>query len=63
LLSGHAPEYLYEEGKLDRSVPFDELRERGHINARARAAGDAPDLSQRIRDEPIVMNRPSRAQR
>lgn len=56
LLSGHAPEYLYEEGKLDRSVPFEELRARGHINARARAAGDAPDFSQRIRDEPIVIN-------
>jgi hypothetical protein len=49
LLSGHAPQYLYEEGKLDTSVPFAQLFERGHINARAQAADKAPDFSQRIR--------------
>lgn len=50
VLSGHVPEYLYEKGRLDTSLPFEELRERGHVNARARAAGTAPDFSQRIRE-------------
>lgn len=35
LLSGYAPEYVYERGNLDTSLPFAELRQRGHINARA----------------------------
>jgi hypothetical protein len=49
LVSGHVPEYLYEEGKLDTSVPFDELRRRAYINTLAHAADQAPDFSQRIR--------------
>ncbi len=49
LVSGHLPAYLYEAGRLDTSVPFEELRERGHINERAREAGTAPDFSQQIR--------------
>ena len=49
LVSGYAPEYLYEQGKLDSSVPFEQLRERGHINERAHAADKAADFSQRIR--------------
>ena len=50
LVSGHVPAYLYEAGRLDTSLPFEGLRERGHINARAREAGSAPDFSQRIRE-------------
>jgi Domain of unknown function (DUF4105) len=49
LLSGYVPEYLYEHGRLDTSVPFEELRRRGHVNARAQAADKAEDFSQRIR--------------
>ena len=49
LVSGHVPEYLYSAGRLDTSLPFEELRRRGHINARAREAGTAPDFSRRIR--------------
>jgi hypothetical protein len=49
LLSGYAPAYAYEVGRLDTSLPFAELKQRSHINARAQAAGDAPDFSQRIR--------------
>jgi hypothetical protein len=51
LLSGYVPEFLYENGKLDTRVPFEELRERSHVNARARAADNAEDFSQRIRAE------------
>jgi uncharacterized protein DUF4105 len=49
LLSGYAPEYVYEVGRLDRSLPFEELKRRSHINAAAQAADQAPDFSRRIR--------------
>ena len=49
LLSGYVPEYLYEQRRLDTSVPFEELRRRAHINAPAQAADQAADFSQRIR--------------
>jgi hypothetical protein len=50
LLSGYFPEYLYDLGSLDRSLPFAELRARSLINEQAESAGDAPDFSQRIRE-------------
>ena len=50
LLSGYAAEYGYELGMLDTSVPFDELRERCLVNARAELADKADDFSSRIRD-------------
>lgn len=40
---------LIELGRLDTSLPFDELKRRSHINEAARAANDAQDFSQRIR--------------
>jgi hypothetical protein len=49
LFSGYAPEYAYERGRLDRSLPFDELQRRAHVNAVAQAADQAPDFSRRIR--------------
>ncbi|HSF06951.1 MAG TPA: DUF4105 domain-containing protein [Methylomirabilota bacterium] len=49
LLSGYAPEYVYDGGRLDRSLPFAELKRRVHINAAAQAADQAPDFSRRIR--------------
>jgi hypothetical protein len=52
LLSGYVPEFLYEEGRLDTSVPFEELRRRANINARAEAADQAADFSQSIRVMP-----------
>jgi len=42
LLSGHFPDYAYDHGALDRSVPFAELRERAKFAARAQAADAAP---------------------
>ena len=48
-LTGYAPEYAYERGRLDQSLPFDELKRRSRINAVAQAADRAPDFSQRIR--------------
>jgi hypothetical protein len=49
LVSGYLPELLYENSRLDTSVPFAELQKRSHINARARAADQAADFSSRIR--------------
>jgi hypothetical protein len=49
LASGYVPEYLYESGKLDTRVPFDELQRRSVVNARAQAADQAADFSRRIR--------------
>jgi hypothetical protein len=49
LWSGYAPQYAYELGRLDTRLPFAELKRLSHINARAQAAGDASDFSQRIR--------------
>ncbi|HEU4806473.1 MAG TPA: DUF4105 domain-containing protein [Nitrobacter sp.] len=54
LASGHVPQYLYESGRLDNSVPFAELERRSHINARAHAADNAGDFSQRIRGTQTV---------
>jgi len=49
MLSGYAPEYAYDQGRLDRSMPFEELMRRSHINAAAQAADKDPDFSKRIR--------------
>jgi Domain of unknown function (DUF4105) len=49
LLSGYAAEYAYQRGRLDTSLPFEELRRRSRINDAARAADRAPDFSRRIR--------------
>jgi len=51
LATGHAPEYLYEIGKLDSRLPFAELQRRAHANARAQAADKAADFSRQIRAE------------
>jgi hypothetical protein len=51
LLSGHVPEYVYDQGRLDRSLPFPELQRRSLINSRAQSADQAEDFSRRIREE------------
>ena len=50
LLNGYVDTLLYDRGILDRRLPFAELKTRSYINPRARAAGDAPDFSARIRE-------------
>lgn len=50
LLSGYAPEYAYDIGGLDDSLPFAALRARSYVNPKARVVGDAPDFSQKIRE-------------
>jgi hypothetical protein len=50
LLSGYVPQYAYELGRLDRRLPFDELRRRSKVNERAVAADRDVDFSRRIRE-------------
>jgi len=52
LASGYVPEYLYETGRLDTSVPFATLMQRGHVNPLAQAVDDSADFSAAIRAVP-----------
>jgi hypothetical protein len=49
LLNGLIDSYLYHSGRVDATLPYDELRRRSLINVAAQAADAAPDFSQRIR--------------
>jgi Domain of unknown function (DUF4105) len=49
VLNGLADSYLYRSGRVDTTLPFDELRRRSLINEAAQAADGASDFSQRIR--------------
>ena len=49
LLNGLIDSYLYHSGRVDTTLPFEELRQRSLINNVALAADDAPDFSDRIR--------------
>ena len=49
LLNGLIDSYLYHSGRVDTTLPYEELRRRSLINEAAQAADGAPDFSQRIR--------------
>jgi hypothetical protein len=49
LVNGHLDQLLYERGQIDTRLSFEELRARSNITERAKAAGDSPDFSTRIR--------------
>ncbi len=49
LVNGRGDELLYERGALATNLPLAELKERGHINTRARAADKAVEFSHLIR--------------
>lgn len=49
LFNGLMDSYLYHSGRVDTTLPFDELRRRSLINKAAQAADGDPDFSQRIR--------------
>lgn len=50
LVNGYGDELLYERGNISRTLPFAELKQRSHINSRAKAADADPDFSTRIRE-------------
>ncbi len=47
--AGLIDSYLYHSGRIDTTLPYDELRRRSLVNEAAQTADDAPDFSQRIR--------------
>jgi Domain of unknown function (DUF4105) len=49
IFNGLIDNYLYYSGRMNTTLPFDELRRRSQINQAAQAADDAPDFSERIR--------------
>jgi hypothetical protein len=49
-LNGTISERAYELKAIDTSLPYPELRRLSYIDYRARAAGDGPNFSNRIRD-------------
>jgi hypothetical protein len=52
LLSGYVPQYVYELGRMDTSVPFVELERQARVNDRAHGIERDPAFSQRIRQKP-----------
>jgi len=50
LLSGYVPDYLYELGRLDTTMPFAQLEKLSRVNERAHAADKDPAFSERIRE-------------
>jgi hypothetical protein len=49
LVNGHGDELLYARGLIATNLPLPALKEKCHINARARAADKATDFSRLIR--------------
>lgn len=47
VLNGHMPDFVYELGALDTSMPFATLRDKSHIKGKANS--DDPDFSAKIR--------------
>jgi hypothetical protein len=50
VVNGYIDGLVYERGALDRSLPFEELKRRSHVNAKAQAAGDDPAFSRILRE-------------
>jgi hypothetical protein len=50
LVNGLGDRMIYERGGFDASLPFEELRQRAHVNERARAADQDPLFSAKIRE-------------
>ena len=50
LLSGYVPDYLYELGRVDTTMPFAQLEKLSRVNERAHAADNDPAFSERIRE-------------
>jgi Domain of unknown function (DUF4105) len=49
LFPGYSDRLAYDLGLIDTDLPFEQARERYHVNARAMQAGNSPDFSLRIR--------------
>ena len=51
LVNGHLDELLYERRMIATNLPFAELKQRSHINNRAKAADKDADFSKLIRQD------------
>ena len=49
LLSGYLPDYAYDVGATDTSIPFERLRDLARIHDKAAQADADPDFSTKIR--------------
>ena len=49
IVNGYLPDYAYDRGALDTRLPLSELREKAHIDQRAKAAGLTDKFSSAIR--------------
>ena len=49
MLNGFIDGYLYRSGRMNSTLPFDELRQRSWINEVAQTAPNTEDFPQRIR--------------
>jgi hypothetical protein len=49
LVNGHLDQLLWERGRIDASLPFEEARARAYVNPLAQATDGADDFSERIR--------------
>jgi len=58
LLNGKLDEKAYREGAFVGDLPFETLKSRAHINEAARALGDDPEFSRRIREGRPGFNEP-----
>ena len=50
IVNGFGDELLYDRGQLDQSLPFAELKRISRVNEKAKAADQAPNFSERIRE-------------
>jgi hypothetical protein len=57
LLNGLIDSYLYHSGRVDTTLPFDELRRRSLINDAARGSERDADFSERIRENLPTIHR------
>jgi hypothetical protein len=51
LVNGYGDQLLYERGLIDTNLPLPELKQRSHVNARARTADQDRDFSRLIRQD------------
>ena len=56
LLNGYVDELLYEQGLIDRSIPLSALKAKSYINPKAKAIGNDPAFSVKIREGLPGMN-------
>ena len=60
IVTGHLPDYLYDHGAVDTSIPLEELRQRADVTSRVGAGLSEMEFSSRIREGVPAPRSPSR---